>query len=75
MKLKPDKHKALDDIPEFTRKLQKWEYKVATIESDLENHLDQLGAMGWELVTIESRARGEAGQKYLWTVFKRPVLE
>lgn len=76
MKLKQERKTGMDDIPELTRALPKWEYKVVKIETDLEKHLDELGAMGWELVTIEHREYSQDGipHKYLWTVFKRPVF-
>lgn len=68
--------KDIDDIPTLSQKMPKWEYKTENISEDLEKRLDDLGAMGWELVTIEKTDAVKDGNvvEYMWTVFKRPVF-
>lgn len=46
--------------------MQRWEYKVANVNfiQELEAALNELGAEGWELVSVD---------EYLNLVFKRPL--
>jgi hypothetical protein len=65
--------------------MTRWQYQTAKFEAEgfwlggkidaprLQSTLDQLGAVGWELVTIVTASGGQGWTKDIVAVLKRPA--
>lgn len=49
-----------------------WEYKISYSERYTVERLDEIGAEGWELVSVVFKHTSAAGNDYFTYYFKRP---
>lgn len=51
----------------------KWEFKVATVQGDVQSQLNEFGAEGWDLVSA-SFGYGPSGVHRFDVILKRPLV-